>query len=535
MNYNFQPPIFPTYNLHCYISYNQSSIFNNSLFFYQFVRLLSRSFLFLQIILSLAFMLSFSSSSQALTSQTLNMINGNAPYLTFDNGQTKVNNLDDELFKITLSDGKEITPVTNRSSTIPIELPNTNETLADIVTLVPAGSDSVELSSLLGAPNNYWGDDDGDVDFTITGSLNLTMTDKNNQIVARNARLDICNAPYKVTLSNTDAILKTRYGIPNGKNIIGRSVTYYINPKASPLICFVRSNLENNPLVNDHDFNGPVSMWDPDKGFKPQLTYDLNFPTTGANKLHFYLDIGGARPLVWSVSVDKEDGGITANIANNDDLLANGDGSLVRVTLEGPFAKKLQWESVTPDEIVKPNLPLTFELVGRYDSKGPVIVKYGFVLKQWFVNRGKESHRYNNTKNWCEKISYGIPRVRDLTNGACSGAGYIEYCKGAIGADPQATDNYFKRVIGKGFFSEWGNMDDEKFYKNANFGHHGYWTKDIGHEKSNETFQLDTNEEGESENPFQLDVYSVDGQINWNYARKNGAYSLCVWPDPGSD
>jgi len=131
-------------------------------------------------------MLSFSFSSQALISQTFNTINGNAPYLTLDNGQTKVTSLNDEFFKITLSNGREITPVTNSSSTIPIVLPNLGETLADINMVVPIGSNSVKLSSLIGAPYNYWKDDDGDDDFSISGDLNLIITDKNNQVVPRN-------------------------------------------------------------------------------------------------------------------------------------------------------------------------------------------------------------------------------------------------------------------------------------------------------------------------------------------------------------
>ena len=114
-------------------------------------------------------MLCFAFSSQALTSQTSNTINGSAPYLTFDNGRTRVTSLDDELFKITLSNGSEITPATDSSSTIPIELPNANETLSNIDTLIPAGSDSIALSSLIGAPNSYWRDDDGDDDFEIIG------------------------------------------------------------------------------------------------------------------------------------------------------------------------------------------------------------------------------------------------------------------------------------------------------------------------------------------------------------------------------
>ena len=476
-------------------------------------------------------MLCFAFSSQALTSQTSNTINGSAPYLTFDNGRTRVTSLDDELFKITLSNGSEITPATDSSSTIPIELPNANETFANIDTLIPAGSDSIALSSLIGAPNSYWRDDDGDDDFEIIGDLKLTITDKNNQVVARNAILDICNAPYKLTLSNENTTLKTRYGIPNGTDISARSVTYYINPKASPLVCFARPNLEHNRLVTDHNFDGPAEIWDPGKGFKPQASYGSNFPTTGANELYFYLDIGGVQPLVWE-EVKHE--GITVKAEYDRDHEGKiVNPAMVRVTLKGPAATDTQWKSDTPntigEPIGKPDLPQTFELVGSYSKGGPAIVKYGFKLNQWFVNRGdvltykKRDNTVDNTVDWCGQIGYKIPKVKDLTNSTCRGYGVLYYCRGAVGATPKSPDNFFTRVIGAGFFSEWGPMGEEEFYKDAGFITHGYWTQDVTPFPEN------------AQNPDRFDVYSLDGTVRWNYAAREGAYELCVYPESKSD
>ena len=463
-------------------------------------------------------MLCFAFSSQALTSQTSNTINGSAPYLTFDNGRTRVTSLDDELFKITLSNGSEITPATDSSSTIPIELPNANETFANIDTLIPAGSDSIALSSLIGAPNSYWRDDDGDDDFEIIGDLKLTITDKNNQIVARNAILDICNAPYKLTLSNENTTLKTRYGVPNGTNISARRVTYYINPKANPSVCFARPNLVHTGGLN-HNFNGPAEMWDPDKGFKPQASYGSNFPTTGANELHFYLDIGGVQPLVWE-EVKHE--GITVKAEyDRDDEGKIVNPAMVRVTLKGPaVTDESQWESDTPNEIGKPNLPQTFELVGSYSKGGPAIVKYGFVLKQWFVNRGNKKTPQDNLANWCEKIGYEVPRVKDLTNGICT----EQDCIGSEGANPSSPNKYFTRTIGAGFFSEWGNLSLPFYNDNAktNFVEYGYWTGDLGQENTSD-------DETDNRPPY-LDVYIRDGNFGWDFPRQHGAYGLCVWP-----
>jgi len=165
-----------------------------------------------------------------------------------------------------------------------------------------------------------------------TGSLRLSIVDKNNRTVARDEVLTICKAPYKLTLSNTEGLLRTRYGVPNESRFSANNVTYYINPKALPVICFAKPDL----TYSIGDFAGPAAIWDPNKGFLSQSvmpsSYSLNFPTTGANDLYFDLDIGGSSDLSWA-SVSH--GGITATMTN----LTNSN---VRVTLTGPVATKSQ-------------------------------------------------------------------------------------------------------------------------------------------------------------------------------------------------
>ncbi|KES18448.1 hypothetical protein GASC598I20_018620 [Gilliamella apicola SCGC AB-598-I20] len=93
---------------------------------------------------------------------TSNIINGSAPYLTFDGGRSQATNID-ALLEISLSNGDKFTPTSNNSSlTNPIELPTAGQSFADIGMLVPTNTDSIALSSLIGTPYNYWGDDDGD-------------------------------------------------------------------------------------------------------------------------------------------------------------------------------------------------------------------------------------------------------------------------------------------------------------------------------------------------------------------------------------
>ena len=404
-------------------------------------------------------------SGHALTSQTTrNAIQGSAPYLTFDGGRTRVVDTNG-LLAITLSDGAKYTPSTNSSSTTPIVLPVAGQSFADIAMLVPTNTNAVTLSELIGPPNNYWGDDDGDSGVTATGFLSLSIVDKYNQSVSRNSVLTTCNAPYRIKLSSTDGTLSTRYGFPNRSTFSARSETYYVNPKASPVVCFARPNL----YMGTGDYAGPASMWDPAKGFLTQETdpslYGRNFPTTGANGLYFDLDISGSsQPLSWSpVSL----GGITVT-------MSNPTATSVRVTLTGPYATESQRNSSSPSPISKPTLPQTFELVGR-DTNGTPVVKYGFTLKQWFVNRRSWVGSYFNALSWCNDLGYRyrVPSVKDLTNASCRGNNSGSHCQGAVGAIPSSPNNYFQRHIGSGFFAEWGAMYG---YSGAGFADFYYWT-----------------------------------------------------------
>ena len=516
-----QHATWPTYNLNSSKLNLQLSFYTEIYFSTQsseilriFARSLSRSFfgsffrsfrfskLSRQIVFSVAFFLPF--SSHALTSQTTaNQIQGSPPYLTFDGGRTRVVDTNG-LLGISLSDGTQYTPSTNTSSTTPISLPVSGQSFADIGMLVPTDTNSVALSSLIGPPNNYWGDDDGDSGVTATGSLSLSIVDKRGQTVSRSTVPEICNAPYKVTLSSTGGTLFTRYGVPNSRTFNASSVTYFVNPEATPVVCFAKPNLKFSKLgdaswVPSHDFGGPSWMWDPSNGFLTQSTapslYGSNFPTTGANGLYFDLDISGSsQALSWS---PVSHGGITATMTDS-------TATSVRVTLAGPFATQY---SNNPSRLSKPTLPQTFELVGR-DSSGNAVVKYGFTLKQWFVNRGSKSDSYSNTLSWCNSLGYRVPKVKDLTNATCRGPN-TKYCQGSEGATPYSPNNYFQRHINAGFFTEWGYMND---YSGSDFySHDFYWTSD--------PFPF--------ANSFRFMVSAKDGYVNYNVLNN---YGLCSYP-----
>ncbi|MBI0061720.1 hypothetical protein H3T83_11000 [Gilliamella sp. M0320] len=493
-------------------------------------------------ILTVVVLQSISFTNYALTTKTTNIIYGSAPYLTFDGGRTRVTNTE-ALLGISLSDGRTFTPTTNNSSDNPIILPVIGQSFNDIGMLVPRNTNSIALSSLIGTPYNYWGDDDGDGQgvngVTATGSLNLSIVDKNNQVVARNEVLTICKAPYKLTLSNGEGTLTTRYGVPNESRFTVGNATYYINPKAAPAICYARPNLRfgNREQVRVNydrsgwfNFAGPADIWNPDKGFLTQSatpsSYDLNFPTTGANNLYFDLDISGStQALSWA---PVSHGGITATMTDS-------TSTSVRVTLTGPaVTDPNQWESANPGRIARPSLPQTFELVGR-DSSGNAVVKYGFELKQWFVNRGSIATTYpdnfydtpveNTLTSWCSRIGgYRVPKVKELTNAVCGGMNTSE-CSGGgrrtrpVGAKPSSGANYFMRRIGGGLFSEWGVMFD---YTGANFvGHNEYYYREC-YETSDKGDKLLDNRHYDR---FYVNGY--DGSIAMHYLQTPG---VCVYP-----
>ncbi|WP_133052317.1 hypothetical protein [Gilliamella apis] len=424
------------------------------------------------LVLTMVVLQSISFANYALTTTTTNIIYGSAPYLTFDGGRTRVTNTE-ALLRISLSDGRTFTPTTTNSRDNPIILPVDGQSFNDIGMLVPTDTDSIALSSLIGTPYNYWGDDDGDgqgIDgITATGSLKLTIVDNDNNSVNRSEVLTICKAPYKLTLSNSEGTLKTRYGVPNESRFTEGNATYYINPKAAPVICFARPDL----AVWEYS---STDVWVLAKGFLPQSftpsSYGLNFPTTGAHNLYFDLDIGGvSQALSWA---PVSHGGITATMTDS-------TSTSVRVTLTGPVATESQWQSENPGQIARISLPQVFELVGR-DSSGNAVVKYGFELKQWFVNRGTKFYTNESVSSWCNKIGgYRLPKVKDLTNASCQIFGGDSGC---LSATPSSPGNYVRRHIGAGFVSEWGRMF---YYANANFrirysnGDYytqTYWTQD---------------------------------------------------------
>ena len=496
--------------------------------------LLSKSALFFAPLL----LLSYTQGTEALTVNTTNTIHGSGPYLTFDGGRTKATNTDTFL-AIELPDGRRITQSTNTSSaTNPIILPRGNYTFNDIHTVLPSGTTSISLNSLI--TQGKWGDDDGDGQgangVTATGNISLTIKDKDGNPVSRNTSLDdICKAPYKVTLSSTGGSLTTQYGVPNSSRFYGGTVDYYITLPSQPVICSVRPNLYfggtgvnvsfpwGGSSQDAPHFAGPSNIWSSTKGFLVQSTnpssYDRNFPTTGSDGLYFDLDIGGidGGQLRWTVNTSGSLGAtvrwtrpLTGTFTDPDGRTVQADmwitdksKNVTRVTLTGPRANSSQISSSNPGSLTRPVLPQTFELVGR-DSSGNE-VRYGFVLRQWFVNRGSQRVGAPNQTAWCNSLGYSMPKVRDLTNAKCGVDSRFPCVNGIDGASPSSGQWKYQRHIGAGFFTEWGYMGK---YADAGFVGH-YWTSDS------------------KDSSHQFYVYSGNGDVTGAFTSN---YAVCTAP-----
>ncbi|NUF48337.1 hypothetical protein [Gilliamella sp. ESL0250] len=274
----------------------------------------------------------------------------------------------------------------------------------------------------------------------------------------------------------------------NGRVVNNRSDAIVLSP--SPFINFARPNL----VYGTRENAGPAGIWHPKKGFFTQSinpsSYALNFPTTGANGLYFDLDIEGvdASELTWEPVTHE---GITATVTQKatshyeDDWL-DGPEDVTRVILTGPRVNdddvdengnylEISQHPTYLGLVGKPNLPQTFELVGK-DKEGNVVVTYGFVLQKWFLLRNSVwNYNAPTHAEWCDGLGYRLPKVKDLTNAFCRGFDRHE-CQGAVGATPSSKGNYYQRQIGAGFFTEWGAM--YHYTEGSDFGNDGHPVSD---------------------------------------------------------
>ncbi|WP_294893096.1 hypothetical protein [uncultured Gilliamella sp.] len=390
---------------------------------------------------------SISFSNYALTTKTTNIIKGSAPYLTLDDGVSKITSTE-ELLAIKLPNGTVITPQNDVSSiSNPIELPDKNNTYASVQTIVPlpiSGNNQfpvINMTDLLAAPYNYFADDDGDgfddsdlITATATGDIKIKWEARNPAVAdinAKNAFIDItskvkshpdaipdlCDGVHKITISASDSELTTPYGDPNTNHFQEGSHSYYLTPKLDPKVCYAQPNLyPDNASLAGRDYEIDGILWDaaqvesdhdygvyrgyPSKGIKvlratnsgnyqgeTSITKN-NFPTTGSHGLYFYLLFGGITP--------------EAVLAANGSTVQSIEGGNVSLSLS--VSKTNEWEDHSghgpdPYGLAQPAIKIT--LIGpRFNSTDksfrPMTFKlyadsnkstliYEFKLMRWFI------------------------------------------------------------------------------------------------------------------------------------------------------
>ncbi|MCX8729054.1 hypothetical protein J3U66_01510 [Gilliamella sp. B2969] len=449
-----------------------------------------RKTIFLSLLSTLLFNYSF--TAQALSTKTVNIIQGSAPYIEFNGNE--INDLTELLSirvgnDVYVSDEQGNMKKKNDDGTLTdvtsIMFANVDDIFKNVSTLLPADNTLHAFNDLSIIPSSMHKDIDGDDNFTLTGNFKGEWKDKENvSLDNKIVKLpDICKSPYTLTLTTTEnPSISTLYGIPSTK-IYGNGSAKYtidINPDTPAKVCFARPGSYLQPPDLAEDISGPPNMWNKEYGFLIQSTdsnsYNLNFPTTGGDKLYFdMIIIGSPNVLTWP---DVTVGGITATMSNI-------TPTTVRVTLLGPSASKEQMlianAATNPTGPVdKPILPAKFELKGMLN--GEVVVKYGFEINKWFITKGRRESavRYELGKpsSWCSTTGYHLPQIMELTNASSwdSSSDYEPYPPPVQTPSP---DNFYKRMIGGGFLTEWGDLVDDYTSSGSAFAKKGfsfYWT-----------------------------------------------------------
>ena len=394
-------------------------------------------------------------SVSALSNQTAKFINGTAPYLTFDNGQTKSTDTKALSWISYMENGQEVKynqpPKDSNNNPLPIAIPNSIATFADIQTIVPVSSSmdrdnvqSIDFNAILQAPYNYGRDDDGDLVNAGTGKISMRITNSLGQNVARTDVVDKCLAPYYINLHIENSSIKTQYGVPDSTTFSDLDDNYFLNVGSSSVYtCFVQPRT----LTQSKGVSG---QWDQyKKVFLVQNVNDpeSNFPATGANDLNFRLIVAGLKSYR-QLSYTKEPSN------SNVDLEFSESDEVSVVKLKGP-------NSNSPSSKMS-FVPTQFTIYADPGKTNPI---YRFKLRHWFIpqtdRNGRDTieNKYNDALSYCTSLpGYRLPIVSDLTNG--NGGGWT-------GGYPGNDQKKYRQING-GLLSEWGSL------KNLDYG--SSWT-----------------------------------------------------------
>lgn len=441
---------------------------NKSLF-----RVITLSSILIYIICSVLF---FKPGHASLSLSTKQPIVGSPPYLTLDNGKTKITDVND-LVSFSFKDDKGITYTLNKSTNTttpekPFVLPpNSVKTFGDfdfpLIRGYPISQENYQNFRYvvhLHEPyfNDYFRDDDGDEITNKWGALDLRIY-RNIEAIHDSLKLsdelNPCEEFYEISVLVHSIHIFTKYGYPQDKGFESAVSTFYVRREPSePLVCWATPNLVAQ---------GRSSQWDDKKGFLLQDVNEpaKNFPTVGAHGLFFDLAIAGALSKDVSYTKQPSDSNISLDL------------SLKENEKEGSF-KKLNVKLVGPkDGVSKTNAsvkPTTFIIYAGTEKKVPI---YSFTISKWFILKPGLGEGYESSEAYCNNIGYQIPSVSDFTN-ANSYVYYPYWNKGFPGQG-----NQYLRRIGGGLLAEWGEIL-QNYYQNipiiTETGSYVFWARDKG-------------------------------------------------------
>ena len=426
---------------------------NKSLF-----RLITLSSILIYIICSVLF---FKPGHASLSLSTRETVVGSAPYLTLDNGKTKITDVND-LVSFSFKDDKGITYTLNKSTNTttpekPFVLPpNSVKTFGDfdfpLIRGYPISQENYQNFRYvvhLHEPyfNDYFRDDDGDEITDKWGALDLRIY-RNIEAIHDSLKLsdelNPCEEFYEISVIVHSIHVFTKYGYPQDKGIESASSTFYVRREPpEPLVCWATPN-----LVDSNDDIHRSSQWDNEKGFFLQDINEpaKNFPTVGAHGLFFDLIMAGALSKDVSYTKQPSDSNISLDLSLKEN--------------ENSHLKKLNVKLVGPkDGVSKTNAsvkPTTFIIYAGTEKKVPI---YSFTISKWFILKPGLGEGYESSKAYCNNIGYQIPSVSDFTN-ANSYVYYPYWNKGFPGQG-----NQYLRRIGGGLLAEWGEIL-QNYYQN---------------------------------------------------------------------
>lgn len=456
---------------------------NKSLF-----RLITLSSILIYIICSVLF---FKPGHASLSLSTRETVVGSAPYLTLDNGKTKVTDVSD-LLSFSFKDDKDITYTLKKSTNTttagkPFALPYSSiKTFADLdfpilndLLITPKDSYVVQFNDPLF--NDYFRDDDGDEIITKTGSLSLRFYKGSfgrfSDPFKSSDKLSPCVDYYEIVIQATGYQVDTQYGIPRrGDEGHTDKTTFYVRSEPSePFVCWATPNLVH---LYSENMRGPSSQWVDKKGFLLQDVNEpaKNFPTVGAHGLFFDLTIAGALSKDVSYTKQPSDSNISLDLRLKENKKESSFNKL-NVKLVGP-----------KDGVSKTSAsvkPTTFIIYAGTEKKVPI---YSFTISKWFILKPGLGEGYESSEAYCNNIGYQIASVSDLTN--ANNDFYPHWDKGLPGQG-----NNYQRRIGGGLLPEWGEIL-QNYYQNIPIiiktEFYVFWAR----EKANRNDYYDVNDMG---------------------------------------